>query len=175
MKRKNRIWNLFLLVLRMILWSVSVLGLSLFLPSLAGIRTYAVLSGSMEPEILTGSVVFVNSHERTPEIGDVITYQMGQIKVTHRVKKIHEEGYETAGDANELSDGEYVTEAQILGTVLFSIPYLGYLILYLKSFPGLMLCAFLVLLYVFLTCLIEILENKNKRGEQERNSCGKIR
>lgn len=153
---QNGIWKKILLLLRIIFGMFTVLGLVMILPLLGGIRTYAVLSGSMEPAIHTGSIVFVDSNDRTPEKGDVITYQIGELKVTHRVKEIYENGYETAGDANKLSDGELVSREQILGCVCFSIPYLGYLVLYMRSAQGIFICFFLILMYAFIKCLIEI-------------------
>ena len=50
-----------------------------------GIRPYIVLSGSMEPSISTGSIVLVDTLHRNPKINDVITYQIGSNRVTHRM------------------------------------------------------------------------------------------
>lgn len=59
-----------------------------------GIEPHIVLSGSMEPEILTGSMVYVD--KLTPEQaqslkeGDTVTYQVDQrgTKVTHRIYNV---------------------------------------------------------------------------------------
>lgn len=59
-----------------------------------GIEPHIVLSGSMEPEILTGSMVYVD--KLTPEEaqnlkeGDTVTYQVDQrgTKVTHRIYNV---------------------------------------------------------------------------------------
>lgn len=59
-----------------------------------GIEPHIVLSGSMEPEILTGSMVYVD--KLTPEEaaslqpGDVVTYQVDQrgTKVTHKIYNV---------------------------------------------------------------------------------------
>lgn len=161
---KNRIWNSFLLLLRMILLLLSAVGIVLFLPSLAGFQSYAVLSGSMEPAIHTGSIVYIDSNKRTPEAGDVITYRLGKINVTHRVKNIRENGfYETGGDANELSDAEYVSKEQILGIVCWTIPYLGYLVMYLRTINGMISIGILISLYV---CMKSI----EKESESERRA-----
>lgn len=148
-----------LLFLRIFFWSIAAAGIILFFLSLTGLKSYVVLSGSMEPVIHTGSVVLVNSHQKTPEKGEVITYRLGKMNVTHRVKEIRAEGYETAGDANEISDGEYVSEKQVLGTVCFCIPYLGYALVWLRSGRGLMTCGICLLLYV---CLMNYVEKKEK-------------
>lgn len=113
----------------------------------------------------------MNSYEKTPAPGDVITYQLGEVNVTHRVKKQNEDGtYETKGDANELSDAEYVSEEQILGTVCGTVPYLGYLVMQLRSGQGIQILIFLFLVYV----CAEYLEERNQEERRAgKNTCGK--
>ena len=45
-------------------------------PRFFDITPYIVESGSMEPEISTGAVAFVDSTKTTPQIGDIITYKL---------------------------------------------------------------------------------------------------
>lgn len=100
-------------------------GLVLILPKVAGIQPYVVLSGSMEPEIPTGGVVFTNTNFRNPDKGDVITYKVNDGSlVTHRVIEVGEE-IVTQGDANVMADPP-ITKDQVVGTVVFWLPYLGY-------------------------------------------------
>ena len=40
-----------------------------------GYRIATVVSGSMEPTIMTGSIVVIDSNEIDPEVGDIICYQ----------------------------------------------------------------------------------------------------
>jgi signal peptidase len=95
---------------------------------------FTVQSGSMEPAIQTGSVVFVKTipPEDVSE-GDVITYEDdGGALITHRVIEKHTAGsslrFETKGDANESPDPEPVYRSEYVGTVLFSIPFIGYVV-----------------------------------------------
>ena len=69
---------------------------------------YVVLSGSMEPEIPTGSVVVVDGRKKEWNPGDVITYRRGNMVVTHRIVEKSEEGYCTKGDANAEEDAGIV-------------------------------------------------------------------
>ena len=69
-----------------------VMALVLLIPGLFGIRPYVVYSGSMEPEIPTGAVVFTKEGEFSPKKGDIITFHNGDTVVTHRVVK-KENGY----------------------------------------------------------------------------------
>lgn len=93
-----------------------------------------VKSGSMEPAIPTGSVVFVKEVPATrAEVGDVITYRDdGGNLVTHRVTEKHVAGeslrFVTKGDANENPDPEPVYRGDFVGVVTFSIPLIGYVV-----------------------------------------------
>ena len=92
------------------------------------IKPAIVVSGSMEPEIHTGSLVFIDMKKTEAEVGDIIAFEKGSIFVTHRIEKITEEGYITKGDANKTADMGVVTDDAVIGTALFSIPYVGYFI-----------------------------------------------
>ncbi len=95
---------------------------------------FIVLSGSMEPSIPTGSLVFTFRDEQILT-GDILTFQKQDTIITHRVVGETQDGYITKGDANALADAGAVSMMQIIGKVFFHIPYLGYLISFLQSFP----------------------------------------
>ena len=90
-----------------------VTAMVLLLPGLFGIRPYVVYSGSMEPGIRTGAVVYT--------------------VVTHRVTENRNGICTTKGDANKTADPVSVKESQIIGRVVFSLPYLGYVIHFLRT------------------------------------------
>ena len=78
---------------------------------LVGIEPHIVLSGSMEPEIMTGSLVYVRplsaEEARQLQAGDTVTYVVnkGGTKVTHKI-------YEVVGTAYVKNQrGEYVLDA----------------------------------------------------------------
>ena len=103
------------------------------------------MSGSMEPTIGVGSMI-TSQPVGNYKVDDIITYQNLESTnqtTTHRIVKIAREGgttrYYTKGDANDNIDGNYVTDDKIIGKYLFNIPYLGYLIGYIKTLPGLVL------------------------------------
>ncbi len=114
----------------------TVLLLLLFL---VGIKPYVVRSGSMEPALPTGSLCFINhriAYEKIQE-GDLVAFRtsLGQ-KVLHRVIRVTDQGLETKGDANQVSDGISVTEENYLGKELGAIPRLGYLFSWLLTAKG---------------------------------------
>lgn len=129
---------------------VVAFGLLLLLPKAFGIEPNIVLSGSMEPYMSTGGLAFTNTKNLEPEIGDVITYRIDNNQVTHRVIDIEDGAYITKGDANEGEDTTPVTKEQIVGTVVLSIPYLGYVASYLHKKYALFFIAALFVLHVLM-------------------------
>ena len=87
-----------------------------------------VLSGSMSPAINAGDVVLI-SKTNPEEIkeGDIITFREGKTFITHRVIEIVNNSFRTKGDANEDPDMKIIKTEQIVGKVIFVIPFLGYL------------------------------------------------
>lgn len=95
---------------------------------LFGYKAYVVKSGSMEPIIHTGSVAFVDTHEKDLKVNDIGVYTLGNDEtVIHRLVDIDEDGYIFKGDANDIADLSSVTDGQIVGKYMFSIPAIGYL------------------------------------------------
>src|SRR5690242_20627559 len=67
------------------------------IPSLFGYKPLTVLSGSMEPKVMTGDMVIVKDVDpSTLNTGDIVTYKLQEhVLVTHRIiKKITENGQE---------------------------------------------------------------------------------
>jgi signal peptidase I len=107
----------------------------------AGYRTVAVYSGSMEPQLHVGSVVFVKAIDSAEvRVGDVITFQdprtPGRL-ITHRVVKrfVHkgELVYRTKGDANPAADPWTISLPGTVGRASFDIPVVGYALVYAKT------------------------------------------
>ncbi|QGA80211.1 signal peptidase I [Candidatus Nanohalobium constans] len=98
-----------------------------------GINGFIVQSGSMEPEIMTGSVLFTKATNPDKiQEGDTITYKDGDIHTTHKVinKETSENQttFKTKGIANKAADPGRINAEQVVGKKIFSIPYLGYII-----------------------------------------------
>lgn len=108
----------------------------LFFPRLAGVSPYIVMSGSMEPMIQTGSMVYIAqmSDKEDPVVkGDIMAYMAGDgMPVVHRVYST-DGGYVMKGDANDVPDAGIVDYSQFIGEYRFSIPKLGYLMANLEA------------------------------------------
>lgn len=105
-------------------------------PELVGAEhSFVVLSGSMMPAINPGDSVIVEQRDpSTIQEGDVITFtQSGnELPTTHRVIGVEQRNdglvFQTKGDANDDPDPTAVPESNLLGAVLLTIPFIGYVI-----------------------------------------------
>ena len=102
------------------------------LPITGNLKIFVVLSGSMEPEIKTGSVIVVKPVANY-NIGDIITFGKNtktETPTTHRIVEVLNENgktiYTTKGDANNSTDNAKIAENKIIGKVYLDVPYLGY-------------------------------------------------
>lgn len=108
-------------------------------PSFLGYQIKAVLSGSMEPEIQTGSIIIIEqTHEDLLKVGDVVTFLTKEnILVTHRIVEKEENTYITKGDNNNGNDVEPVLSQNIIGKYTgITIPYIGYIMVFANSKLG---------------------------------------
>ncbi len=137
-----------------------------------GVRSFLVQSGSMEPSIMTGDIVLINSQPQYSK-NDVITFKDTQNRViTHRIVNIENDKISTKGDANRTSDPETINSKMILGKVIFVIPKIGFLVNFSKTLPGVILliivpCLILVSDEIFK--LIRNISSKNKSSAQPKN------
>lgn len=124
--------------------TILILLIAIFLinTKIMGLNQFTVLSGSMEPSIHIGSLLFVAPVEPS-EISDgtIITYAMSETTVvTHRVTDVVELPedpgvlrFQTKGDANEFADASLVHEKNVIGVPKFVVPYAGFLANYLQN------------------------------------------
>lgn len=131
----------------MILFCLVMIGILVafsFFPIPGNYKIYTVLSGSMEPAIHTGSLIFVKPQGDYNE-GDIVTRNTKDKKatVTHRIiVKAEEKGeiyFKTKGDANDGEDTEKIAQEEIIGKSFLAIPLLGYPVSYAKTTQGLIL------------------------------------
>lgn len=113
---------------------IGVFAAILLVPRIFGTQPYIVLSGSMEPMIHTGSLVYIEALDHDPEEGDVIAYVAADnLAVVHRVESVTDSGYIMKGDANDIADVKIVRIENVLGQYAFSIPELGYVLSFIES------------------------------------------
>ncbi len=172
----RKIWNVVttILVVIVVIFAVLLVG-----ARLVGLQVFTVLSGSMEPEYHTGSLIYVKSVDaREIEVGQVITFMLDKNTVaTHRVVDIiPDENYptvvrfKTKGDANDVEDGSLVHMNNVLGTPVFTIPQLGYVANYIQNPPGMYIAISVGAILILLVFLPDIFsDEKSKKNEQEND------
>lgn len=181
-KTLKTIWNVvtWVIVVAAVLLAVLLVG-----ARLVGLRTFTVLSGSMEPTYHTGSLIYVKKVDAANlSEGTVITFMLDEDTVaTHRIVGVvpdeDEPGvvrYRTKGDANEVEDGSLVHYKNVIGTPVFSIPRLGYVANYIQHPPGTYVTisvGAMVLLLMFLPELIGVLTADNEKEEPKEKKARK--
>lgn len=184
MKKSKRVLELMGAVMETgVVVIVILLAGFVFLAPRFGWGVNPVMSGSMEPALKVGGVV-VSKPIPFGEVreGDIISFRFaGQREViTHRVIRIikDESGktwLQTKGDANEDPDPNLVgpTPTGKIQKVVFHLPYLGYLAVFMKSkfvFPILVGIPALILIIMFSRDIWQgILEEKEKRKGKSIN------
>ena len=111
----------------------------LTVPRLMGYNIYEVVSGSMEPEIPVGSVIYVKAAEpETVEAGDIIAFVQNGSVITHRVEENRyvEGEFITKGDANSEEDTVPVPYDSLVGKSVYHLPVLGTLMTMLAGDVG---------------------------------------
>lgn len=145
----------------------------LFAPKIAGYESMAVISGSMEPKIPIGALVLVDSQgAKDVKIGDSISYKLSaDTVVTHRVVEINEATQEiiTKGDANNTNDGKPVRFENVMGKVVFTIPYLGYFIIKIRTPIGVAVACALVFVLILTSIIPSLLQKDKKKLSCDEN------
>lgn len=130
---------LFNLLGTLILLFVLAAALAVTVPRLMGYQVYHIVSGSMEPEIPIGSVVFVSpTKPEDASQGDVVAFWRNEAVITHRVvdNRVVEGEIRTKGDANEGEDPSPVHYSDFIGTVSRHVPYIGAVLVLFNSTVG---------------------------------------
>ena len=112
----------------LLLLLVIAVSLPLALPRFLGYEAYHVETGSMEPAIPAGSLVYVDPvSPNTLEPGDIVAFYSNETVITHRVVENHYLYNEllTKGDANEKEDINPVRYDEVIGRVTVHFPVLG--------------------------------------------------
>ncbi len=142
-------------------------------PKLLGIQTYNVISGSMEPSISVGSIVYVkNADFDELAEGDVIAFESGASVVTHRITSIDSQSklITTKGDANDTEDFVPVAYVNVIGRVVAHVPFLGYLASWLSEITGKVIAVMLLIIGLLLSNAGDKSQDKEKAANKRQNT-----
>lgn len=150
-----------------------LIGFALLFPmqfaNAANYHGYVVVSDSMTPTIPVMSLIIVEKVEpKNLMLGDIITFETNidnndeKEIVTHRLveKRIHDDEriYRTKAETTDLWDRWEITDANIYGRVVATIPYLGYVVVFLNKFAIPMLLTLNIFVWL---AMLKIFKNWN--------------
>ena len=157
----------------------------LFMPELTikifQFQPFNVVTESMEPVINVNDVVIAtNFNVDEAEVGDIITfyadidYNGTNEVVTHYIYEIDRTGEEPIIRTHRyFADGETITPdtwlipaSNVVGSYSFHIPYLGYLLGFIKSIYGIVIIA----VNVVVISAIKVINKKAKQKEELQES-----
>ncbi|MHA1242741.1 MAG: signal peptidase I [Promethearchaeota archaeon] len=146
-----------------------------------------VVSGSMEPQIHQGDLLFVMGRE--PENikngtiidkdGDIIVFNAQGLwpsapiePIVHRVIDKYQVGdtwyFRTKGDANAIPDAEPVPESRIIGVVVGGIPYIGWVKIFLTE-SGLLIPLLVVISALLIISIVRDIYKGDDDDQDEKN------
>lgn len=147
-----------------------------------------VISGSMEPTIHEGDLLFVmgidakdiKNGTAEDKAGDVIVFNAQglwftapQEPIVHRVinkYNISDTWYfQTKGDANSLPDGAPIPESRIIGVVVGGIPYIGWIKLFLER-SGLLIPLLVIISALLVISIVRDIFKGDDEEEDKTNA-----
>ncbi len=164
---------LYIIIIPIILYDLLLIAQTIInpekTPSFLGIKTFSIITGSMEPVIGIDDIVIVkevNADELNNN--DIISFKTNDGIITHRIINAKKEGnsliYTTKGDNNEVTDIERVEFSQIEGKYIGKIPKISWLLSFFKN-----KIVFSVILIVLIISFIyekKKISNKIRRREK---------
>ncbi|MGN1411906.1 MAG: signal peptidase I [Oscillospiraceae bacterium] len=150
--------------------AVMLISMVIVIPRLFGIECYVVKSGSMEPTLNVGSLTYIDTNKTSLNVGDIAVYKITQDNnetlVIHRVISKTDDGYQFQGDANQVADANLVKQNQIVGSYIFQIQKVGFI---LARFNPDMITKLIILLVILNVSVILIEKYSNKEADNFEN------
>lgn len=139
------------------------------IPSIFGIKTFVIVSKSMEPTIMTGDAIFsTEPKNENIKINDVISFHDKQDINTHRIINILTENgvkkYITKGDNNKNPDKDKVTFDKIEGVYQFKLAGFGKIANFIKGKTTLVV----LLIFLILISINQVNVSRKKLLRKER-------
>lgn len=165
--------TIYLIIIPIIVINFIILIKSYFapnaIPSIFGIKTFVIVSKSMEPTIMTGDAIFSKEPKKENiKINDVISFHDKQDINTHRIINILTENgvtkYITKGDNNKNPDKDKVTFDKIEGVYQFKLAGFGKIANIIKGKATLVL----LLIFLILISIDQVKVSRKKLLRKER-------
>ena len=163
---------LYIVIIPIILYDVILIIQSIAkpdsIPSVFGIKTFTIVSRSMEPTLEINDVVFIKKYDINKlQEGDIIAFIQDEDNITHRIERIeinkNEKLFITKGDSNNTTDPKRINEFQIEGKYIGKIPKIGKIFSLLKN-----KYVFVVVIVILIICYILERKKLNKKIERKK-------
>lgn len=157
---KKKIFYYFIVTLLILFWLTIAFVKTSF--DRSNFAAFIVDSQSMKPTLSSGSLIIVNNQSNYSP-GDIVTFVIkdnpNKNPITHRIFKSvnwnSQNMFATKGDSNFTVDSQLITSEEIIGKVIYQIPYLGMFIYTAQTKIG-------SFIYIIIpACLIIFIEVKN--------------
>ena len=111
-----------------ILYILILIYLLVFIPSFFGKKPLVVVSGSMQPILKVGGILYYEeTNIKDFQKNDILVFELNNHTISHRIVDIKDGYFVTKGDANTSIDSYEVNYEQVIGKgTNWSIPYIGY-------------------------------------------------
>lgn len=145
---------------------------------LFGYRALVVVSGSMEPEIKTGSVIYIKTYEQDEiyanvKVGDYITFVNNEgNNVTHAVIYLNPAADEiqTQGIREGAAVDDKISSADFVGKFVFTISYLGFIIKVISSKTFIVAFISVIIIGYLVSAIIKEVKKGKKKENSEQES-----
>lgn len=152
-----------LYIVSLVLFLILLSGVVLYMAPHSGWHIDGVRSGSMAPAIERGTLVVGKSVKPGAiAVNDIIIFRpvgVGENLLVHRVISIEMKSprlFQTKGDAETKPDPYPVPAQNVIAKVLFSLPLLGYLAMFLKTPYGFVMSVVVPGLVIIAVCVYSI-------------------
>ncbi len=176
----KKIWNAATTVIVTIAVFISILFVGV---RFLGLQVFTVLSGSMEPTYHVGSLIYVKKVDTSKlQVNEPITFLLDENTVaTHRIVEVIPDKedstvvrFKTKGDANDSVDGGLVHYKNVIGSPIFTIPYLGYFADFIQNPPGTHIAISVGAVLLLLLFIPDLLFDSKSEKEKENDTASDL-
>lgn len=141
-------------------------------PDFIGYKPFIVLSGSMEPAIMTGDLIVTKEVDpKTLKVGDIISFRVNSnVVVSHRITEIDNTdglSFQTKGDANVGSDAIKVLSDDVEGIYIWRGAGLGRFAVFLQTPIGMLVFVVTPLCLFIIYDIVSRGRRRKKQGDRE--------
>ena len=146
-----------------VIYILILIYLFIFIPTIIGKKPLVVISGSMDPTLKVGGILYYEEINISDfNKGDILVYQLNDHTISHRIVEKTKNGFITKGDNNMSIDTYEVYNEQVIGRgTNWSIPLLGYYGDFIYNHK------YLLVLAIGIIVIDMYLDDRNRRDRNE--------